>query len=591
VTIGASLAGASFEGSAACEWSFNWYCSGCAKIGARTTGTNGGFADRQSCEAARANMQSTMNSRGGGVNTVACQSSGACSAPPAQGGAPRSPGTGTDSGYGPAPSDYDPGAEQRQREEARRREEQLQREQQARIERERDERVRRDREDALNQMKGASAASPASIKSGPPGDLGLKGLPSQPAAPSGKFTAWHQLHCVAGLLDRAIAEIDKPAPDPAVVHATAQQLGAAQIWDGTQPLCARAPDPPAPYGEKSLSGASMVRFYGNVTRAAARDADLVDRTLQARFDDKTAKAALGYLPQSAQLSERLRKKTAPSSRIDPGLMEEEVLFADLEPNAARPSPGVWTRLVAAVSGYLSPDELRRRVVAPPEGLARHRSDLIPGTPAAVSADDSWQRLRNKRANAEQAARERYLQRLTDEIVRINATQPGLRDEDYGRMVAKVHREMDDAFVAAMKTATAEMKQAIASLQARGTLAPGDDVRRRMAESAEVRRAVLSAQAIVVAKEQAAFRAARELMVDKLEKWDAANRRRNEQVGAAAQRLDREERAEVERQWQGFFAELVTDTRNATAALKRHRQSIAQVLADPAQAGPLAARVK
>jgi len=205
-----------YEAQAACEWSFNWYCSGCAKIGARTTGTNGGFVDRQSCEAARANMQNTMDSRGGGVNTVPCQSAGACS-PATQRNAPRSSGsTDSDSGYSaPTPSDYDAAADQRRREEARRREEQLRQEQEARAERERQERARRDREDALSRMKGGALGQAEALRGSSSWDAGLKGLPpSQSVAPAAASVAPGS---VPSSQSKARSEKCGPNPDPSAV--------------------------------------------------------------------------------------------------------------------------------------------------------------------------------------------------------------------------------------------------------------------------------------------------------------------------------------------------------------------------------------
>lgn len=602
----ASACAMSTAAHAACEWSFNWYCSGCAKIGARTTGTNGGFGNRQSCEAARANMQRTMDSRGGGVNTVACQSSGSCSAAPVANTPPGASGERSGQpGFQPVPPADDGAEEQRRADEARRKEA-ARREEEARIEREREARVRRDRDDALNQMKSGLPAA-ASLKGGTEG-LALKGLPS--AQPVSKFPAWQQLNCLAGALDQVVSEMDKASPSREVIHSAAQRLGGAQMWDGGQPMCAETPDPPKPYGEKSLSGAPMMRFYENVTRAAARDADLLDRTLQARYettpqiDAKAAAIAFGYLPKSARRAERLRASVGPSLPR-PDLIDDEILFAGVDPRTAKPSPAMWTRLVAAANGVWSADEMRSRATRPPDGLAKHRSDLIPGTGAPSDGDEAMRKLRAKRMAAEEAARARYVERLATEILRIDTTRARTFDQGFVTTMREAEREQNAAFVAAMKTATMEMKQAIAALEKSGMLLPGDDVRRRMRHDPEVRRAVLSAQAIVVAKENAAFERAQERFLEKFGQWgDSDKRRRDTEVGAVAERIAAEEAASVERQWDAFFADYVAAAKQdrpggpggsraaqLTDLLRKHRASIGQVLADPTRASAVAAQVK
>ncbi len=67
-------------------WSFNWYCSGCAKIGGRTTGQEGPFSSESSCESARSRMERNMRSIGGGATTGSCSSSGYSSPPSSSSG-------------------------------------------------------------------------------------------------------------------------------------------------------------------------------------------------------------------------------------------------------------------------------------------------------------------------------------------------------------------------------------------------------------------------------------------------------------------------------------------------------------------------
>ncbi len=152
----------------AVQWHFNWYCSGCARIGARTTGTNGPFSSREACESTRSSMQSTMNARGGGVNTVACQPSGVdMPAPQSSTSAPPSGYRG--GGYtAPQQQTQQPGIDyeqQRRAEEERRRQEEEAR--QAEAERQRREEFARSRDQALGLLKGGTS-----------GELTIKGLDS-----------------------------------------------------------------------------------------------------------------------------------------------------------------------------------------------------------------------------------------------------------------------------------------------------------------------------------------------------------------------------------------------------------------------------
>ncbi len=167
--------------SAAVTWSFNWYCSGCARLGpgARTTGTNGPFNSREACDRARAGMQSTMDSRGGGVRTESCQSSGvdidhSRSSPsgPTQSGAVQRP---PQSAF-PQPLAVDPFREQ----EARRREDE-ERERRAAEERRRaQEEFARGRDRQLPQER---SAFPSCRVIGLPQEVATINLIVVPAAP------------------------------------------------------------------------------------------------------------------------------------------------------------------------------------------------------------------------------------------------------------------------------------------------------------------------------------------------------------------------------------------------------------------------
>src|SRR5260221_6307052 len=78
---------------AAVTYSFDWYCSGCAKIGMGSNGQEGPYGSSAACESARASLSGSLATRGCGVrcfNPQACTPVGqpdilippAASAPP-----------------------------------------------------------------------------------------------------------------------------------------------------------------------------------------------------------------------------------------------------------------------------------------------------------------------------------------------------------------------------------------------------------------------------------------------------------------------------------------------------------------------------
>ena len=177
-------------------WYFNWYCSGCAKIGARTTGTEGPFSSRGACESARSGMQSTMDRRGGGVRAENCYSVGfeaersspSTSSPPSSGGG----------GYRQpqSPQFQQPAFDLEQQ----RREEEAERARQAEIERQQQEKFRRDRDEAVRSLRGG-VDTPFGIRVNPTGDLQIRGLPEQTprSGTGGSLSVWKQLYCVSNI--------------------------------------------------------------------------------------------------------------------------------------------------------------------------------------------------------------------------------------------------------------------------------------------------------------------------------------------------------------------------------------------------------
>jgi hypothetical protein len=64
---------------AAVTYSFDWYCSGCAKIGMGSNGREGPFGSGSVCQSARASLSGSLSSRGCGsrcFNPQPCVSAG-----------------------------------------------------------------------------------------------------------------------------------------------------------------------------------------------------------------------------------------------------------------------------------------------------------------------------------------------------------------------------------------------------------------------------------------------------------------------------------------------------------------------------------
>lgn len=122
---------ASAEAPAALTYHFSWYCPGCSTIGSGSNGREGPFGSHSACEAARAAMGGSLNSRGCGPDCFhpqLCQSEGAPAAPPAVRQVPIAPPPSMQST--PAPSYGVSG--RRRAEQARREREQAERDAQAR---------------------------------------------------------------------------------------------------------------------------------------------------------------------------------------------------------------------------------------------------------------------------------------------------------------------------------------------------------------------------------------------------------------------------------------------------------------------------
>ena len=232
-------------------WYFNWYCSGCARIGARTTGTEGPFSSQGACESARSGMQSSMDRRGGGVRAESCYRTGFESPPPSPANVERSPQRqpGYSSPSYPQPQ-IDTGEQQRLEEERRRQQEQAERARQAEIERQKQEEFRRDRDDAARRLRGGGDAT-LGIRGNPTGDLQIRPLPEQSRRQeSGQSIppVWRQLHCAHNILKGVLTNAKEG--DLVEMHYLAQEMKNAL---DSRPLgvdCGEVKPPPAPPKKK-----------------------------------------------------------------------------------------------------------------------------------------------------------------------------------------------------------------------------------------------------------------------------------------------------------------------------------------------------
>lgn len=297
-------------------WYFNWYCSGCARIGARTTGTEGPFSSQGACDSARSSMRSMMDSRGGGVRAENCYRTGFESPAPSQPSGERAPQG--QPGYSrptyPQPQYEDTRRleeESRRREaERRRQEEEAERTRQADIQRQ--EQFRRDRDDAARRLRGADSA-PFGIRGTPTEDLQLRGLPgagSTSSVPT-RFPVWQQLNCIHSIF-KGLVEAAKDANKDELEYLHQEIKNAID----SQPLrvsCKEAPPPPRPYGERELNQSKILSFYQKLVGAAVREGEKIQTWL--------TEASSSFMSRSADAVAAAKR---------------EIIVAPLTPGSATP---------------------------------------------------------------------------------------------------------------------------------------------------------------------------------------------------------------------------------------------------------------
>lgn len=303
--------------AAPCEYYFTWSCSGCAKIGARTTGKEGPFPTQSVCESAASSMRSNMDQAGGGVTINGCTPTYyTCGddAPSPPSGSGRGQGA-PDPGYTTPTYDYEAerlAQEERERQERAEEEDRKRREQEAR------EKFEQDKQSALKQMKGTqngalelkggnatmgtAAANPLKLK---PGDLGV--VVSSP----GKAFA-----CAAWIANHAF-----PAARKGDVHEVRHLRQQVE-----RTLKGETPGIDCPKNLKSVPeitnagplgpGGDLYRFYDKLLNATATQAEKIDVSQRALQELGLGHLTVNDLPALRQQLKDAQKPSTPPVEKD-----------------------------------------------------------------------------------------------------------------------------------------------------------------------------------------------------------------------------------------------------------------------------------
>lgn len=281
LNIGALLYAAN-AAAAPCEYYFTWSCSGCANIGARTTGKEGPFPTQSVCESAASSMRSNMGQAGGGVTINSCTPTYyTCGddTPSSPSGPVRGQ-SAPDPGYTTPPYDYEA---ERQAQEERERQERAEEEDRKRREQETREKFEQDKQSALKQMKGTQSgalelkgrntaigttvANPLKLKSG---DLGVV------VSSTGKAFA-----CAAWIANHTF-----PAARKGDVHEVRHlRRQVERTLKGETPGvdCPKKSVPEITNAGPLGPGGDLYRFYDKLLNATTMEAEKIDmsqRTLQ-----------------------------------------------------------------------------------------------------------------------------------------------------------------------------------------------------------------------------------------------------------------------------------------------------------------------
>lgn len=299
--------------AAPCEYYFTWSCSGCAKIGGRTTGREGPFSTQSSCDSAARSMRGNMGRAGGGVTVNSCS-------PTYYTCGQDTPARSPDSGRGqtaPAPGytapAYDYEAERRVQEE-RERQDRAAEEDRKRVEQEAREKFEQDKRAALQQMKGVQSdtlklktgnISMGSDAANPTNELKLKSMgASVDTSSSEKAFA-----CAAWIAKHAFPAARKG--DTYEVRHLGEQVRRTLKGETPGVECpAHTPVPGIKNAGPVGPGGDLYRFYDKLLNATAAEAQKIDVSQQ-----KLKELGLGHLTAAdiPQLQQQIKASREPAS--------------------------------------------------------------------------------------------------------------------------------------------------------------------------------------------------------------------------------------------------------------------------------------
>lgn len=526
-------------------WYFNWYCAGCSKIGARTTGTEGPFSSQSGCESARSRMRSSMSAVGGGVDAMPCYSRGIEPSPPSS--SPHDSGSRDSRSYSPPTYDF-------AREEAERRRRQEEQERQEREEaekkRQQQEQFIRERDKAAASLKGGGTRT-FGIKGTPEGDLQIKS-----ATPSKErreiSTAWKQIYCAASISLSAIDAARKDPPDIEEVRYLGEEAVKALSGDRMGVACPdKIPAPPESYEKEKLDNSALLKFYSSLMQAAATQAQqIVDLNrqisdLKSQLQERSTRFEQMQRPVSVAVVDLGNAK---SNVVDISVVRGNTLFrarsdkpgidrivVPLPPIPADPESSSWLRLAARlqyfpgmeglrdryVKGYTTLQELRNNLAA--DALRAQSSVAGKPIPLAQARLDAWleeevDKARDRIVREEEQAiarlRGQSFDKMVKEFERYQKQQTA-RDQHVqeatkatAKNIEEILTQEESAIQAVRGESGKQMLKEMMRLKEQGLYKEGDNLVEKERTDARYRQAVNQAADSILKEEEAKITALR-----------------------------------------------------------------------------------
>ncbi|MBI5026497.1 MAG: hypothetical protein HZC12_07185 [Nitrospirae bacterium] len=541
--------------SAEVTWYFNWYCAGCSKIGARTTGTEGPFSSQSACESARSRMKSSMSRSGGGVDVMSCSSRGYESTRP---DTSRPSGSrGSDSNQYPdyTPPAYDDGAERKQKQEElerrRKEEEEKARQQQEEFIRERDK--------AAGSLKGSGSGT-FGIKGTPEGDLQIKS-----AAPSKEIrdisTAWRQLHCAATISLSAIDAARKDPPDLEEVRYLGEEVIKALNGDRMGVACPeKIPDPPKPYGRERLENSTLLKFYSTLMQAAVKQAQqIIDinkqiTELKSKLEETKTQPRQMYQPVSASVVDL---RNAKGDVVDLSVVSGDLPFktksekpgidrivVPLPPIPADPDRPLWLQLAPRFRYFMEMEDLRDRYVKGYTIIQELRSNLalealraqygIAQKPAPTSQErlDAWfeqevnkarDRVLKEEEKAIQSLRGQSFDKMLKEVKRFQKQKKArdLQGQESAKAAVKkieqILKQEASAIQEVRGRSVQKMTEEVMRMKEQGLYKDGDNLLEKGMTDARFRQALNQSRDRILKEEEEAIRTANRQTMEGMKK--------------------------------------------------------------------------